>query len=291
MLLSRGQKSPVELAPKVAEARYFCVPSKHSRDEFVYLGGFERCEADFLLQRETFPFLTLELITKGRGSIELGEQSFPVSPGLCFCSGPNIKFRLESHLTDPIEKFFVVFGRDAFPERTHPSELYPGCVYKGIDPIVLEKWGDLIIEEGLSHQGNCEANVRSLLNILIRKISNDAEESLPAKGTDALVARALRIIDSDFQRLRSSQELADKLGVSPEHLCRAFRRSRHATPYQVLTRRKMAHAFTLLKLSPLSIQEIADSVGFSDAFHFSRAFKKQYGKPPSEMRGTSRTHD
>ncbi|MDQ8203230.1 AraC family transcriptional regulator [Pelagicoccus sp. SDUM812003] len=284
MLLTKGQRSPVEFATKVAESRYFCVPSKHSRDEFVYLGGFEKCERDFLLERDTFPFLTLELITSGSGSLSLGDRKHQASPGMCFCGGPDIAFQLQSDNKDPLEKFFIVFGRDAFPARTHPKELYPGCVYQGVDPMVLRKWGELILEEGISQSSRCSENVSSLIDVLIRKISDDAEESLPAQGTDALVAKALRVIDSGFQTIRSAQELADLLGVSPEHLCRAFRRSQHATPYQVLTRRKMAHACTLLKLSPLTIQEIADSVGFSDAFHFSRAFKKQYGMPPSGMR-------
>ncbi|EDY82312.1 transcriptional regulator, AraC family protein [Verrucomicrobiia bacterium DG1235] len=248
------------------------------------MGGFEQCEGDFNLLRETFPFLTLELITAGSGKLELGEQKRKATPGLCYCSGPNIHFRLQTNAKEPLQKFFIVFGRDAFPKRTHPTALYPGCVYQGIDPNILRKWGELILEEGTSQSSQAGDNVASLINVLIRKISNEAEESLPAQGTDALVARALRLIDSDFQSLRSAQELADRIGVTPEHLCRAFRRSQHATPYQVLTRRKMAHAYTLLKLSPFTIQEIADSVGFSDAFHFSRAFKKQYGKPPSQAR-------
>lgn len=289
MRLESGQKSPVEIAPHVAESRYFCVLSQKSRDEFVYMGGFERADRDFALFRQSFPYLTLEMITAGRGILELGESKMKAVPGLCYCTGPGVRFKLVTSASEPLQKFFLVFGHDAYPQSNRPVALYPGCLYKGTDPAVLSKWGELILEEGNSQTAASGANVRSLVDILIRKISDVAVEDLPAQGTDALVARALRHIDSDFQSIRSAQELAERLNVSPEHLCRAFRRSEHATPYQVLTRRKMAHAFTLLKLSPFTIQEIADSVGFNDAFHFSRAFKKQYGQPPSHVRNATKT--
>lgn len=286
MRVENEYDSLVELAPHVAESRYFCILSPNSRNEFIYMGGYERCDRNFSLLRNSFPFLTFEMVISGSGILELGDTRIEAQPGLCYCSGPNVRFRLVTSASDPIQKYFIVFGQDAFPESNHPSQLYPGCIYNGVDPTILQKWGELIIEEGVLQTKHVGENVSSLIHVLMRKISEEAEENLPAHGTEALVAKALRYIERDFQTIRSAQELAQLLGVSPEHLCRAFRRSEHATPYQILTRRKMAHALTLLKLSPFTIQEIADSVGFSDAFHFSRAFKKQYGKPPSRVRQT-----
>ena len=34
----------------------------------------------------------------------------------------------------------------------------------------------------------------------------------------------------------------------------------------------------------LSIQEVAMMVGYDDAYHFSKLFKKRYGMPPSQSR-------
>ena len=36
--------------------------------------------------------------------------------------------------------------------------------------------------------------------------------------------------------------------------------------------------------SSLSIAEIAERVGYEDAYHFSKLFKKAYGVSPSKMR-------
>lgn len=47
---------------------------------------------------------------------------------------------------------------------------------------------------------------------------------------------------------------------------------------------KMNHAAEELLNSSLSIQEIADQLGFTDAFTFSRAFKRIQGRSPREFR-------
>jgi AraC-like DNA-binding protein len=40
----------------------------------------------------------------------------------------------------------------------------------------------------------------------------------------------------------------------------------------------------LLRFSDLSIKEIADRLGFSDQFAFSKAFKRQRGEAPLDFR-------
>lgn len=277
-------RSPVELSPKVEEARYFCLTEGRAPEEFLYMGGYERCEPQYELSRDSFPFLTLEMILRGGGTLVLGDREKTFHAGDCFCFGPGVRHRMESRSSESLEKFFVVFGRNAFPQQSHPKELYAGCSHEGARPDDLRKWCALLLEEGVSQYADAAANVASLLDIIIRKIAHHSEEPTAITGTDALVAKALRRLDADFQSIKSVQELADGLNVSPEHLCRAFRKSKRASPYRVLMRYKMAHAYTLLKLSSLNVQEIAYSVGFSDAFHFSRAFKKHYGKPPSQVR-------
>ena len=40
----------------------------------------------------------------------------------------------------------------------------------------------------------------------------------------------------------------------------------------------------LLRLGIHKVADVAERLGFSSPFHFSRAFKKHFGKPPSEFR-------
>lgn len=49
---------------------------------------------------------------------------------------------------------------------------------------------------------------------------------------------------------------------------------------------RLAHAKTLLVETTLSLQEIAETVGFGNALTMSRAFKKRYGMTPGAYRKT-----
>ncbi len=284
MRLSRNQRSPVELASRITSARYFCLTEEKAQKDFQYLGGFEQCDPRYDLQRETFPFLTLELIVGGRGELSLGNKTHTLKAGFCFCTGPAVSFRIQSSHKDPLQKYFLVFGRDTQPRKTHPGSLYPGCIYSERDTVALSKWSELILEEGASQHSDAAANLESLIAILERKISSPIEGTSHKHHYDALVAKALREIDRNFQSIHTIRELAENLGITREHLCRTFQKSGKASPYKILMRRKLEHSYTQLKLSSLTIQAIALSLGFADAFQFSRAFKKNYGRPPSMVR-------
>lgn len=57
------------------------------------------------------------------------------------------------------------------------------------------------------------------------------------------------------------------------------------TPNNYITEKRIDHAYKLLKENPeLNISEIAYRCGFSDPKYFSRCFKKNIGRTPSEIR-------
>ena len=79
-------------------------------------------------------------------------------------------------------------------------------------------------------------------------------------------------------------ELARAAHVSPEHLCRLFRRSLNAGPLECLRLARLERAAALVGRSNLTFKEIAEITGFANPFHFSSAFKEVYGVAPSGYR-------
>ena len=284
MKLRKNQASPIELASGVLSARYFCITSKPDSSDFYYLGGFEACGPGYDLKRDSFPFLTLELIVAGSGELTLGHKTYPLSAGFCGCTGPGVNFRLKSDKQDPLQKYFIVFGDDTRPEKRHPRLLYPGFTKeaKSLDDLI--KWSELILQEGVSQRDDAADNISSLIQILSRRIAGPQSGTSRKHSHSALTSMALQEIEQNFHRIHTIQDLARDMNVSQEHLCRVFKRSGKGSPYQILMRRKLEHAYTQLKLTSHSIQHIARSLGFADAFQFSRAFKRKYGIPPSEAR-------
>lgn len=80
--------------------------------------------------------------------------------------------------------------------------------------------------------------------------------------------------------------LAETLGVSRRHLDGLFSRTGTTVSREIWERRLRRAALDLCSLRDArrTVLDIALSVGFSDAAHFSRAFRRRFGCPPSEWR-------
>jgi AraC family transcriptional regulator len=107
------------------------------------------------------------------------------------------------------------------------------------------------------------------------------------------VDRALAFIDVRLREQSSArislQALADAACVTPEHLCRLFKRATSRSPAQTVRLARLDRASALVARSNYSFAQIADLFGFADAFHFSRQFKRAFGIAPSALRNEARS--
>lgn len=78
--------------------------------------------------------------------------------------------------------------------------------------------------------------------------------------------------------------LCNKLGVSRSYLYNIFKEGMNLSPQQFSIKLRMEEAKNKLKNSQNSIQEISTSVGYTDTFTFSKAFKKYSGFSPKNYR-------
>ena len=80
------------------------------------------------------------------------------------------------------------------------------------------------------------------------------------------------------------KELSTLLGYSEKYTSEIFRKYMGLSFSEYLKQLHLDKATTLLKDQNLTIAQIAESVGFSDAFAFSHFFKRAIGCSPSEFR-------
>jgi AraC-like DNA-binding protein len=64
-------------------------------------------------------------------------------------------------------------------------------------------------------------------------------------------------------------------------------RSRHGTPAEFVIRARIQRAQTLLAFSGHSVKQIADMLGYADAFCFSHQFTARTGTSPSAFRSSA----
>ena len=135
-----------------------------------------------------------------------------------------------------------------------------------------------------------EPCVESMLKSFISGTVTIAAE--PAAELPAAVEKALALIrDGLFQQPASQlslDQLARAAHVTPEHLCRLFRRTLHRGPLECARLARLGRAAVLLARSNLAVKQVADSTGFPNPYHFSRRFHDLYGLSPRAYRQACR---
>ena len=80
----------------------------------------------------------------------------------------------------------------------------------------------------------------------------------------------------------TSFELADLCGIGDRYYRTLFKKRFGISPGQYVNNVRMNEAAVLLAEGQFSVGEVADMVGVSDLFYFSKLFKKHFGVSPSE---------
>ena len=112
-------------------------------------------------------------------------------------------------------------------------------------------------------------------------MSNSQKETV----NDTAVENCVRYIDEHYCDPKLDVEmLCDISFLSVSSLQRAFARCLAMSPKQYLIQLRMNRALELLTKNELSVKEISVACGFTDEKYFSRAFKKRYGYPPSQLK-------
>ena len=75
-------------------------------------------------------------------------------------------------------------------------------------------------------------------------------------------------------------ELCQLSGLNEHKLKSAFKRIHGKTTFGYLRELRMDYAASLLKQDRLSVIQVANEVGYSNASHFARAFKERHGLLP-----------
>ncbi len=101
---------------------------------------------------------------------------------------------------------------------------------------------------------------------------------------DLQIRKVVTVMHEDPARTWTLEELAKQAGLSRTLLAERFRRTMGDTPLSYLRSLRVQKAMTLLAEAEHSLELVARAVGFSDAFSFSKVFKKIVGQSPSAFR-------
>lgn len=101
-----------------------------------------------------------------------------------------------------------------------------------------------------------------------------------------VIWQAKRLLDQQPQHAWKLESLAKEAGMSKFHLLRQFKQVFGLPPHQYLLQKRLHWAKSRLSGSQ-ALSELALEAGFADLAAFSKAFKKQFGESPSQLRQLS----
>jgi len=99
------------------------------------------------------------------------------------------------------------------------------------------------------------------------------------------VARAIEIMRAALEEPVSPSRIAHELGISVRQLERLFGRYFNTSPSRYYMELRLDRARNLLLQTEMSVSEIAIASGFQSVGHFTRLYRKAFGKTPSQQRG------
>lgn len=183
-------------------------------------------------------------------------------------------YALEQRVADPLRnaKNMVIAASTAMRKAVQQAEVHP--LY--IDDLS----GRLMQEiEAAENEQQAEALVPRMIRHYCLLVQTYSRERY-----SGVVRNVLNFVDFHYMEPLSLESLALKYAVNKNYLSTLFSREvgMPLTEYINLTR--VRRSLKLLSSTTLSMQEVAERVGFSDANYYTRTFKKLHGTTPNMYR-------
>ena len=244
-------------------------------------------------------FIEIALILSGEGHFVLGGKWYPVKKGDVLLINPGIQHQCTySSAEAPLEEFYVAFTDIHIRDMERNQILFPGheCLIRPGEKtfVTLSRLCSLIKTESTSCQPGryfmLKAYVTQMILLLYREqvvAPVTIEEGYEFESTNKkyVVEQIIDYLDCHYNEKISLDQIARNMYLSPFYISKIFKSETGDTPINHLIKIRMEKARLLLdKQKDASIQDIALCVGYDDAYHFSKLFKKHFGESPSKYR-------
>lgn len=246
-------------------------------------------------------YLELAFVMSGVGRYRIADKIYDVKEGDLLIFNPGVKHQalLPEGKELGTTEFFVGF-----------SDIQLQGMYKNYIPLstegnILHTSGELRqkifkicsameTEKTLSEQGRyfvMKAYLMQLLVYVIRAFSKPVEAAPSGYAFESVnkkyvVEQIVNYFEDHYSEKISLERIAENMYLSTFYISKIFKSETGDTPIHHLINIRLEKAREILEKRPgMNIKEVAAMVGYEDAYHFSKQFKKHYGISPSQVRG------
>ena len=231
-------------------------------------------------QAHRHDFIEIGIILDGEGEFSVDDKVFPVRKGDLLLFNPGMLHQSRRiNEKEPATEFYAGFSNIHFRNMEYNQILFPHRTFllrpKEKTFLHLTRLAESMMAESRSTQPGRYFMLKSYLTQMILLLYREQAE----------VEKIVDYLEDHYTEKISLDQIAQNMYLSPFYISRIFKSEVGDTPINYLINLRMEKARQLLREKPnCSVQEIALQVGYDDAYHFSKLFKKHYGNSPSQYR-------
>lgn len=245
-------------------------------------------------------YIELAFVLSGKGRYRVAETIYDTCQGDLIILNPKVKHQaliIDENPT-PSTEFFVAFSDiwvQGEPENVLPLPNSGGCVLHTTGQLyqrMFKLCASMEAENAANRQGHYEMMKAYLMQMLLFLLREHFEPVTPnstymfkALNRKNVVEQVLTYFEDHYNEKISLDQIAENMYLSPFYISKIFKSETGDTPINHLIHIRLKKARELLEAGG-SIQEVAAEVGYDDAYHFSKLFKKYYGVAPSIVKKT-----
>ena len=224
----------------------------------------------------------------GRPIYHVDGREMPLAAGHVLFAGRGTRIQLDQDRKDPPRIVPVRFDRYCGDEPCRLNEAGPaGIALRPRHPERFEALFDALCAYWMrEHEPAAVEGVSGLISAILFGLLIECRSVGPKRrqALEASMETVRLLMEREPESNWSVGDLAERVNLSESFFSRRFREYAGVSPKVYQLRSRMRFARFLLEQERASVKEVAARLGYSDAFVFSRQFRKVWGAPPSKLR-------
>ncbi|MCX4025513.1 helix-turn-helix transcriptional regulator [Spartinivicinus marinus] len=223
----------------------------------------------------------------GEGQLQAQQHKTTIIAGDFVVLPRGLSHQYQASNTNPWSIYWVHF--DGVLSDTYVQHLLPGPttvkLSLGLHPELVAGFDTLVSLHQAAYQLNPLIYAANHLTQLLSLVAV-IKPQLQTEHFD--LQKVLSNMQKNIHGQLKLEQLAASVNLSKYHFCKRFKALTGHSPIQHFIHLKMQRACYLLDLTDQPISAVSHSLGYEDAYYFSRLFKRVIGIPPREYRKLKR---
>ncbi len=182
----------------------------------------------------------------------------------------------------PIYHYGILSGYFMIGQVCDDKKVYASQLFKSVYDVLLDKERAEAAVESVKEVPIQMINSYISIMTVVAEYVTQSNRLSPGNGNLAVLINTY--LNQNYSSKITLEILAERFTCSQSLLIKSFKKEYGTTIMNELMKIRLTKAEELLKMSRISLKEIADDCGFSDQNYFSKVFAVKYGCSPSEYR-------